>query len=113
MNPMREARIILPVTDNEGRSLQALHDQLQLELCRLFGGMTATGGQGGWVDDNGKLVRARVVVYDVAVSMDDEFAPATLYRIAAEYGARAKQDCVFLRSPNGIAELVPPMEEAS
>ena len=57
----REARIILPVYDNQGRAftMRPAHAELQMLLSEHFGGFTKVRGFGGWKD--GKRVQTEPV----------------------------------------------------
>jgi hypothetical protein len=110
---IREARIILPVLDNEGQSVAAAHKHLRELLAKRFGGFTAISGHGGWVDTGGELVAEDVTIYDVAV--DDEnaeklggyedqnlarsYADGILQAIARIACIEARQVCVYYREP--------------
>ena len=62
-------------------------------------------GQGAWVDDHGKRIVEDVQVVDVAMT-DTSSNAHKLWLIALSYGQEAKQDCVYVRYPNGQVELV-------
>lgn len=90
---MRIAQINLPLFDNDGASLASVHENLQRDLCTIFGGYTVTEGQGAWMD-GGKLYAEPVAIYQVAydhrVTADQSVIDA-----AQHYGRAAKQIAVF------------------
>lgn len=47
---MREARIILPLADNNGNPVEAAHEYLKGRLCRLYSATIWIGGarRSGW-----------------------------------------------------------------
>lgn len=102
---MREARIILPLADNDGRPVEAAHDYLKARVCRLFGGFTANPVMGGWMDNDGRLYEDRSIAYDVAMADTAENAKsvATIARIA---GDMAKQLAVYTRLPDGSVDII-------
>ncbi len=103
---MREARLILPATDNAGHSLDLIHDALAQRLYEAFGGFTAIRTDGAWIDDSGRLIREPGTAYDIAMSEDGECADK-LRSIAADVCGRAEQDCVYIRLASGNVEFVP------
>lgn len=106
---MREARIILPVLDNNGATLAHVHTGLKRSLCEAFGGYTALASQGGWLDSaTGRLYEEAGIAYDVAVNPIDATHGRRLRAIAAHAAREASQVCVYLRLPNGDVEFVEP-----
>lgn len=95
---MREGRIILPGEDGP------VHDALRHALVETFGGYTATAGYGGWRDADGLLVSEDVTVYDVGVSIGQDWK---LHSIAREYGRKAGQEAVYVRDGHGIVQIIP------
>ena len=96
---MREARIIAPIANLAARV------RLEESLTNAFGGWTKYAGIGYWRG----LVPQRygqmecIAIYDIAVDPDRE---TTLRAIAAQFCWAAKQECVYLRLPNGEVEFV-------
>jgi len=103
---MREARIILPLYDNDGVDLQAVHRSLKTRLCAEFGGYTATPSMGGWIDNTGKLYEEPGIAYDVAVPEANIGTIETLRDIAAIAGRKAMQKAMYLRLPTGKVEIL-------
>lgn len=107
---MREFRMILPVADNSGQSLEAEHRALQTLLCKHFGGYTATQALGGWCPSPGVHQSEHVTVYDVACEWKNyAFEADTLRSLARNIAALAKQKTVYLRLPDGTVEFIAPM----
>jgi hypothetical protein len=102
---MREARIILPKTDNRGLSLAAIHSRLALDLVDTFGGATAADTHGLWRNGLGVLHVEDGTAYDVAVDDNPENV-AKLRDIATAYGKAADQEAVYLRLPSGDVEII-------
>jgi hypothetical protein len=98
---MREARINLPVADNEGRSLARVAEALEARLAHAFGGFTATAGRGAWINAEGRLFAEPVTVYDVAIDEEDDDEAEKLLRIAQWLKAEARQEAVYVRLPSG------------
>lgn len=61
---LRIASIIVPIKDNSGKEMAALHKNIEAWLCTAFGGFTAQLCIGAWVDD-GKRYDDENVRYDV------------------------------------------------
>lgn len=101
-----EARIILPLRNNDGIMLNDLHMKVQEMLSKAFGGWTSTVGKGGWIDPVTKeSQREDVVVYDVAV--DQSFTTHVLLdTIAGIILTEGEQKTVYVRYPNGIVRLI-------
>lgn len=102
---MREARIILPVADNEGRGLEIIHGYLAKALCTTFGGATVTASNGMWCGPDGRVYDEPGKAYDVAMDATRENA-SKLRRIAIRCGRLAKQLAVYVRLPDGSVEII-------
>jgi hypothetical protein len=104
---MKEAKIILPVYPERMSMGEAtkLHGHLQKRLATTFGGFTATEGDGGWIDDAGKLITERVRVYVVA-NQGDEGEAAKLRNIARWLAKESGEDCIYIRYADGEVELM-------
>lgn len=61
---LRIGSIIVPVNDNTGKPMEALHRNVEAWLCTVFGGFTAQLCIGAWVN-NGKRYDDENVRYDV------------------------------------------------
>lgn len=102
---LRQASIILPINDNQGESLGAVHNKLQTTLCKLFGGFTAVDSFGGWLSPEGKLYREPGKLYKVAMEPTTSNA-AVLRDIARGLAQEADQECIFVEQANGEVEFV-------
>jgi hypothetical protein len=101
---MKEARIIMPVFDNDGGSLDVVHRWLKNQLANTFGGYTTLPALGGWSNE-GNAQEERVIAYDVA--MPDVPANHRLVeRIATELLDRGKQQAIYVRFPGGEVKLI-------
>ncbi len=110
---LKEARIILPVLDNDGNDLGHVHAALVADLEREFGGLTIHDAQGSWEGQ-----REAVTIYDIAVPWPDRHHTAhwdatkcddtlgTLLELSSEACFAARQECVYLRLPNGAVAFV-------
>ena len=103
---MREALIILPNEDNHGRHIVAVHDRLQVALCNVFGGYTATQACGGWQSTDGARIEESVTCYMVAME-DSQANAAVLREIALDAGKEAKQEAMYVRYASGEVEIIP------
>jgi hypothetical protein len=102
---MREARIILPVNDNEHHVLEEIHNKLRKMLCLSFGGYTAQSVYGGWVSDTGEVFEEPSIAYDVAMDPDPAKEEA-LRNIAKQVGHEAKQLAMYVRHASGEVEIL-------
>ncbi|MFT3671282.1 hypothetical protein [Aestuariivirga sp.] len=104
---MQEAIIHLPMFDNDGKPIGAIHDWLKRELCKLFGGFTSHHATGGWIDptDEGKVYVEQVRRYIVAASPDFAERNEKLKALAYEAGLRARQVAVYWRDFNGTVSI--------
>ena len=107
---MKEARIILPLSGNEGQSVEQVHSALKRKLALEFGGFTAVPAFGGWVNPKGELVEEAVYVYDIGCSdvpkRDADAASEALVRIAKWACEAADQVCVYVKDFSGEVSLV-------
>ncbi len=110
----REAKIILPMVDNSGNSLETVHTKLGEELTMTFGGATVDFGQAGlWRNRFGEIKSEPVAIYLVAVN-DDPEARTQLNEIAKRYGEQARQQVVYVRHASGevqFHDLTPPAND--
>lgn len=103
----REARIILPLHDNEGVPLMAEHRAFGMRVAKAFGGFTAMPIQGGYANDNhpdGVQIEPGAQ-YTIACPDTPESVEA-LYAIAKDLLVSCRQKEVYLRLPNGDVEII-------
>ena len=101
---MKEARLILPLCDNDGAPLRELHARLRHNLATRFGGVTEILGHGCWID-NGRNYDEPVVIYEVAApggAADNRY----LRELAQFLAVEGKQKCIYVRYPNGEVGFV-------
>src|SRR6266478_3676925 len=103
---MREARIVLPY-DTMNAFLNNANAWLEEQLIDAFGGFTCTHGYGAWRDDGGTVSSEHINIYDVAVPSGQR-SLSTLARLAWTVCNIARQDCVYLRYPDGEVTLIKP-----
>ena len=68
---MIQVQLNLPTTTNTGKSTKKQLNQLEIETCEKFGGVTAFNGVGKWVDKN-KLYFDKLRIYQVAIEKKDK-----------------------------------------
>jgi hypothetical protein len=93
---MTEAKIILPVVDNEGHSLEYKVREAETRIFDLFGGFTRTQAGGAWCDpDTGESYFETVNVYVIAGKWDDVQVLA-LINLAATAAKEMNQSCIYV-----------------
>ena len=95
---MHEAKLIIP------QSCKAAMAYALPVIADLFGGSTVTEGSGSWKDGAGKLVIEPVSIITIACT-DSLATMDHLDAIADDIGRLGKQDCVYIRYPNGRVYL--------
>lgn len=101
----KEAKIVLPVLDNNGESL--IHAEMWLEetLINRYGGFTKSKAYGAWKSPNGTRFTEEVTVY--AVAMDDIIHVAKIFLgIAHELCEIAEQEAIYVVTANGEVHYV-------
>ena len=68
---MIQVQLNLPTTTNSGKSTKKQLNQLEIETCEKFGGVTAFNGVGKWVDKN-KLYFDKLRIYQVAIEKKEK-----------------------------------------
>ena len=63
---MIQAQLNLPKFDNKGKSTRRALNQLEVETCKKFGGLTTYSGNGKWFN-NGKLYYDKLNIYQIAI----------------------------------------------
>jgi hypothetical protein len=102
---MKLAKIILPITGNDGQLLERVHLYVRLQLIEKWNGFTVYDALGGWKRDDDVTLNERVKVYEIAMSLADV---QRLRVFASQIARDAKQDCVMMVTPNGDVEFVQP-----
>lgn len=103
---MREAMVICPQADNAGWPLDAVKAEAVRRMIGTFGGVTVRAAEGHWMDDGGRLYVEPVWELVAACEPGDD-ASAALRSIAEDIGYSGRQECVYLRHPDGRVEFVP------
>jgi hypothetical protein len=102
---MREALIICPQHDNDGKSLQHVKHYAELALCKAFGGCTVSSAKGSWVDPQGNLISEPV--WQLVAACDASADNARKLESVARYiGTEGKQQAVYLRYPSGDVQIL-------
>ena len=98
-----EARIILPVRDNDGKGLSQVAIDFRARLIDTFGGYTETAAFGGYAGTSQKTEMVRI--FDIACDGGME-TYSDLVGLASWVAGEARQECVYLRSVSGRVYLV-------
>lgn len=93
---MIEAYFLVPVKSNAGEPFpEEKYETLETRLAKTFGGWTQAGyNEGGWADDQGKVVRDKTAKYIVA--LDSWTKAQTLIEIIKWIAEEFDQDCIYL-----------------
>lgn len=102
---LREARIVMPLAGDR-LACKKVHDTLQRRLCEAFGGFTKFTGSGGCVDSRGNLISDANIIYDVAIDSERDSPTDLIARFAIEAGKALDQTSVYVRYPNGVADII-------
>jgi len=98
---MREATLILPLKDNDGADLSAIHAILRAELVQTFGGFSAAALDGAWMDEeSGRIFLDNSTEYRIAAAWTDR-ERSKLERIATCYAREAGQLALYVRHGDG------------
>ena len=89
---MIQVQLNLPTTTNSGKSTKKQLNQLEIETCEKFGGVTAFNGVGKWVDKN-KLYFDKLRIYQVAIEKKDKKEFVTMCK---KYGKLTKQLAIYI-----------------
>jgi hypothetical protein len=100
---LREAKIILPLHDNDGRDRSVVHSQVTERLVTAFGGVTTQHCEGVWCDDNGDLYSDINIRYTVAVPPNTD---AKICEIALWAGKELDQNSVYVTLSSGEARII-------
>jgi hypothetical protein len=89
---MIQVQLNLPTTTNSGKSTKKQLNQLEIETCEKFGGVTAFNGVGKWVDKN-KLYFDKLRIYQVEIEKKDKKEFVTMCK---KYGKLTKQLAIYI-----------------
>lgn len=110
MPKLREAKILVPLRDNHGASLEHVHASVTERLFAAFGGVTWTVVDGAWKDPNdGQLYVERSVAFTVAVPEDEGAIgndDCDLCRIARFAMIAGEQKAIYVQFPDGEVQIL-------
>ena len=89
---MIQVQLNLPTKTNSGKSTKKQLNQLEIETCEKFGGVTAFNGVGKWVDKN-KLYFDKLRIYQVAIEKKDK---KEFVAMCKKYGKLTKQLAIYI-----------------
>ncbi len=89
---MIQVQLNLPTTTNSGKSTKKQLNQLEIETCEKFGGVTAFNGVGKWVDKN-KLYFDKLRIYQVAIEKKNK---KEFVAMCKKYGKLTKQLAIYI-----------------
>ena len=89
---MIQVQLNLPTTTNSGKSTKKQLNQLEIETCEKFGGVTAFNGVGKWVDKN-KLYFDKLRIYQVAIEKKDK---KEFLAMCKKYAIKTKQKAYYV-----------------
>ena len=89
---MIQVQLNLPTTTNSGKSTKKQLNQLEIETCEKFGGVTAFNGVGKWVDKN-KLYFDKLRIYQVAIEPKNK---KEFVAMCKKYGKLTKQLAIYI-----------------
>ena len=89
---MIQAQLNLPKFDNKGKSTRRALNQLEVETCKKFGGLTTYSGNGKWFN-NGKLYYDKLNIYQIAIAPSKK---ELFIKLCKKYGKLTKQLAVAI-----------------
>ena len=98
----REIKFILPLNNNEGKSLSELHDQLKTELINNYYGFTSKFGAGGYKSQNMEIVEC-VVIYTLAIEKTQEGGVIEMLNF---YKIEAEQEAIYYVNYEGFVQFI-------
>lgn len=102
---LKEAKIIFPLKDNDGNSLDTLNDDLITEIIHEFGGISVSNSLGYWLDCNGDLFKD--YVNELVFACDDNATvDEKINNLAIKYGQLAKQLAIYVKYPSQDVDII-------
>ena len=89
---MIQAQLNLPRFTNKGKSTRKTLNQLEVETCKKFGGLTTYTGKGKWLDNN-KLYYDNLNIYQIYIKRNQT---KLFIKHAIKYGKLTKQLAVAI-----------------
>jgi hypothetical protein len=92
---MTKRTVIVPITDNDGRSLAPEIANIEIELLRLVGGFSVNASAGVWSSPDGTTYRDQNLTY---VVVGDEVTDARLTDRLHEWAIWLRQEVLYTDS---------------
>jgi len=89
---MIQAQLNLPRFTNKGKSTRKTLNQLEVETCKKFGGLTTYTGKGKWLNNN-KLYYNKLNIYQIYIKRNQT---KLFIKHAIKYGKLTKQLAVAI-----------------
>ena len=89
---MIQVQLNLPKLTNKGKSNRRYLNQLEVEACKNFGGLTTYSGNGKWYN-NGKLYFDKLNIYQIAIKPSKK---KLFIKLSKKYGKLTKQLAVYV-----------------
>ena len=89
---MIQVQLNLPKFTNKGKSTRKTLNQLEVETCKKFGGLTTYTGKGKWLDNN-KLYYDNLNIYQIYIKRNQT---KLFIKHAIKYGKLTKQLAVAI-----------------
>lgn len=97
---MKTGNIVLPLYDNGGGSLEAVHSRLRVVLVEHFGGFTSMTCEGAWRNAAGAIQTEPGVFY----LFSGDYLPHAFKADVVALGAAAKQEAIYW-AWDGVAQV--------
>lgn len=104
---MYELTVIVPTSDNAGRTLQPVIDDWEVFILDTAGGYTREAVCGAWKDASGKVYRDQSYRYTIAGKV------GTIKRSIPGWCARLGQECIYTSVRRVAVSFVEPMRVAA
>lgn len=102
---MKEHSFILPWTDNEGKPLPKVHEELKGVLCGTFGGYSSQFVLGGYMKGC-ERIDEKSIKYIVAFDEKNSNLRQAFYTVAEHYAREANQQSVYIVDSDSVAIIV-------
>ena len=98
----REVKFILPLNNNDGKSLSDLHTQLNSELINNYYGFTSQSGMGGYKSQNMEIIEC-VAIYTIAIEKIQEGGVLEMLNF---YKIEAEQEAIYYVNFEGFVQFI-------
>lgn len=103
---MRMATLTLPMFDNDGAAIPAVHSAVQDKLLASFGGYSKSTVEGAWRDpETGRVYTDHNALYSIAMD-DTADNRLSLRNVAIQAGIAAAQLAMMVTMPDGEVEFI-------